>query len=123
MAMEYIQYTKVSQKEFERKLWEILPGENRKLQKIILYRDTNGYVKEVQIGGELIEGERFREKFELASSDYTLEKINDVIEIKSKGIGHGFGFSQYEANQLVLEGKDYTYLLNHFFSNIVLEKI
>ena len=123
MAGEYLQYMEISQKEFEDNIQEILSEENNKLQKIILYRDTNDYVKEIQVGEEIIDGEIFREKFGLVSSDYSLDKIDDVIEIKSKGIGHGFGFSQYEANQLALRGEDYIFLLNHFFSNIVLEKI
>ena len=123
MAGEYIQYIEIPKKEFKVKLQQILPEKNAKLQKMILFRDTNDYVKEIQIGEERIDGEIFREKFGLISSDYSLDKINDVIEIKSKGMGHGFGFSQYQANQLVLMGKDYVELLNHFFSNIALEKI
>ena len=123
MAGEYIQYIEIPKKEFKVKLQQILPEKNAKLQKMILFRDTNDYVKEIQIGEERIDGEIFREKFGLISSDYSLDKINDVIEIKSKGMGHGFGFSQYQANQLALTGKDYVELLNHFFSNIALEKI
>lgn len=123
MAGEYIQYIEIPKKEFKVKLQQILPEKNAKLQKMILFRDTNDYVKEIQIGEERIDGEIFREKFGLISSDYSLDKINDVIEIKSKGMGHGFGFSQYQANQLALIGKDYVELLNHFFSNIALEKI
>lgn len=123
MAIEYTQYKEVSQKEFEEKLREILQGENTKLQKIILYRDANDYVKEIQIGEEIIDGEIFKKGFDLSSSDYSLEKINNVIEIKTNGMGHGFGFSQYEANQLAKEGRDYTDLLNHFFSNITFENL
>ena len=52
-----------------------------------------------------------------------VKKVNGNIEIKTKGIGHGYGFSQYSANQLALEGEDYRFLLNYFFSNITLEKI
>lgn len=123
MAAEYIQYVQIPMKEFEEKVTKILPEKNKKLEKIILYRDANDYVKEIQIEDYRIEGENFRKTFNLVSSCYSLEKIDDVIEIKNKGIGHGFGFSQYEANQLALKDNDYMYLLNYFFSNIVLEKI
>lgn len=123
MAMEYIQYIQVPMKEFEEKVKTILPEKKERLEKMILYRDTNGYVKEIQIEDHRMDGESFRKTFNLVSSCYWLEKIDDVIEIKSKGIGHGFGFSQYEANQLALKDNDYVYLLNYFFSNIVLEKI
>lgn len=123
MAVEYIQYVQIPTKEFEEKIKKILPEKNKKIEKIILYRDANDYVKEIQIEDYRIEGESFRKTFNLISSCYSLEKIDDVIEIKSKGIGHGFGFSQYEANQLALKNNDYIYLLNYFFSNIALEKI
>ena len=122
-AREYIQYMEISLKEFERKLRKILPEENVKLQKLIIYRDSNDYVKEIQIGEEVIDGELFKEKFGLVSSDYSLEKINDVIEIRTKGIGHGYGFVQYEANELAKNEKDYKYLLHYFFDNISFEKL
>ena len=123
MAPEYIQYREISIKEFERKLREILPEKNIKLQKLTVYRDNNDYVREIQIGEEVIDGERFRKKFEFVSSDYSLEKINDVIEIRTKGMGHGFGFSQYEANELAKKEKDYMYLLQYFFDNVSFEKL
>jgi len=123
MAMEYIQYVKIPMKEFEEKIMKMISEGNEKLEKLTLYRDTGDYVKEIQVGEKRIEGENFRKAFSLVSSSYSLEKINDVIEIRTKGMGHGFGFSQYEANQLALEDKDYIFLLNHFFSNIELEKI
>lgn len=122
-AVEYIQYVQIPMKEFEEKIKKILPEKNMEIKKIILYRDANDYVKEVQIEDHRIEGENFRKTFNLISSCYFLEKLDGVIEIKSKGIGHGFGFSQYEANQLALKNNDYIYLLNYFFSNIALEKI
>ena len=123
MAKDCIQYKEISRKEFEDKLRKMLEGENIKLQKMILYRDANDYVKEIHVGEAIIDGEIFKNELGLASSDYSLEKVNDVIEIKTKGMGHGFGFSQYEANQLALKGNDYVYLLNYFFSNVELEKI
>lgn len=123
MAAEYIQYIEISLKEFEKNLRQILPEKNIKLQKLTLYRDNNGYVREIQIGEEIIDGEVFKEKFGLVSSDYSLEKINDIIEIRTKGMGHGFGFVQYEANELAKREKDYVYLLQYFFDNVSFEKL
>lgn len=123
LAEDFIQYTEMSQKEFEAILKSLVNIPIEKLDKITLYRDSKQYVKEIQIGEKIIEGEELRKAFGLVSSCFSLDKINDVIEIRTKGIGHGFGFSQYEANQMAVSGRDFNYLLNYFFENITLKKI
>lgn len=123
LAEDFIQYIEISQKEFETIIKKMVKLSSEKLDKIILYRDSNQYVKEVQIGEQKLDGEEFRKAFGLVSSCFSLDKINDVIEIQTKGMGHGFGFSQYEANQLAVNGRSYIYLLNYFFQNITLEKV
>lgn len=123
LAADFIQYQEISQKEFEKILGKLVQKKTDNLKKIILYRDNNGYVKEVQIGEEKIDGDRFRETLKLQSSSYSLDKIDNTIEIQTKGIGHGFGFVQYEANELAKNEKDYMDLLNYFFDNISFEKL
>lgn len=123
MAEDYIQYVKFSYKDFEEIIKNMTSDKNAKLEKLIIYRDKNNYVKEIHIGEEVIDGEEFRKNFNLVSSCYFLEIINNAIEIQTKGIGHGFGFSQYEADRLAQEGNNYTYLLKYFFNNIEIEKV
>ena len=110
-------------KEFEKKIKKLVGKKVGKIHKLTLYKDKNGYVKEVEINEEKIKGEIFRQFFGLASSCFSLQKIDSVIEIQTKGIGHGFGFSQWEANCLAREGKTYEDLLGHFYKNISIEKI
>ena len=123
MAEDYIQYVELTEKEFEKQMKKIRSGKADKIRKLILYKDENGYVKEVEINGEKIKGEIFRKAFGLASASFSLQKINFMVEIQTKGIGHGFGFSQWEANCLAKEGKNYEELLFYFYENISLEKI
>ena len=123
LAEEYIQYIEVPQKEFESIIKKLVKLPSEKLDKITIYRDSKQYVKEIQIGEQRIDGEDFRKAFGLVSSCFSLDKLNDVIEIQTKGMGHGFGFSQYEANQMAVSGRDYNYLLNYFFENVTLEKM
>ena len=123
MAKDFVQYIEISQKEFTNRISKLINIKSEEIDKIVLYRDTNDYVKEIQIGEQVVDGEEFRQTFELISSSFSLDKIDDMIEIQTKGVGHGFGFSQYEANQLAIEGSDYIYLLNHFFNNITFEKV
>lgn len=123
MADEFIQYMEITQTEFEETIRESLGVEGKKINKITLYKDTLNYVKEVQIGEKRFDGEEFRKAFGLVSSCYSLEKINKNIEIQTRGVGHGYGFSQYTANQMAKNGKNYRDMLTYFFANISLEKI
>lgn len=123
LAEDYIQYVEMTQKEFENVLKRLLPKDIQKIQKLTSYKDEKGYVKEIEINKTRIEGEQFRKILNLASSCFTLQKIDSVIEIQTKGIGHGFGFSQWTANELAKEGKTYEELLHNFYENITLEKI
>ena len=65
---DYIQYIEMTQKEFEKKIKELVHNPNLKLKKLVLCKDKNNYVKEVEINGKKIDGETFRKKFCLVSS-------------------------------------------------------
>lgn len=121
-AEEYLGRIEISGRELEKKLQQLLETPEWTLDKIILYRDTADYVKTVEIGDKKIQGEKFRYAFELPSSCFTLTKQDDTIVIKTKGIGHGFGFSQFAANALAKQGYDYRRLLGEFFMDISVEK-
>ena len=123
MAEDFVQYKEMSQKEFAETIGRITNIKTKQIDKIILYRDTNNYVKEVAVGEKTIPAEDFREAFQLTSSCFFLNKIDQIIEIQTKGVGHGFGFSQYEANYQALNGKDSFGLLNYFFNNVTFEKM
>ena len=49
--------------------------------------------------------------------------VKDEMVMKTKGVGHGVGFCQYAANQLILEGNDFMFALQYFFQNINIQKI
>lgn len=123
LAEEQVQYMELTINDFMKKIQKIPGQKNVSPDRIVLYRDGTEYVKEVEIGENTIGTEEFRQIFGLVSSCFYLEKINDRIQFKTKGIGHGFGFSQYTADLLAKEGKDYQYLLNYFFQNLTLEKM
>ncbi|MFR6590019.1 MAG: hypothetical protein ACLURV_07710 [Gallintestinimicrobium sp.] len=68
--------------------------------KLVLTRDSAGYVLNVRAGRSSIEGERFRQLFDLPSSCFFLEEQGGKMVITTKGIGHGIGLDQYYANAL-----------------------
>ena len=123
MAEDAVQYVEMTQKEFEETIRKKLGVEDKNLDKITIYKDSLNYVKTVEIGEVQFDGEEFRKAFGLNSSSYSLEKINNNIEIQTRGIGHGYGFSQHTANERAKNGNNYKDLLTYFFSNISLEKI
>lgn len=70
-----------------------------------------------------IDSDRFCEAFCLPSPC-----VEEIIETKKefkitvKGVGHGCGMSQFGANELAKEGKDYVEILKIFFTNIAIDK-
>ena len=122
-AEGYSNYKEVSLKEFEESIRKYLGKNQAGTGKIVLYKDSTDYVKVVEIGGRQINGEDFRDLFGMDSSCFQIEKINDKIQFKTRGRGHGFGFSQFQANELAKDGKEAVDILMYFFQNIVLEKI
>ncbi len=85
-------------------------------------QDSAGYVLYVNFGNYRIGGEVFRQAFSLPSSDFSITYLGENVELETRGIGSGFGFSQYCANEMAKQGKDFFDLLNYFFTNIAISK-
>lgn len=90
--------------------------------KIVLTRDSSGYVTKVSVDGAVISGEAFRELFGLPSSCFKIVQKKESVLIQTRGVGHGLGFDQYAANRLAKEGKDYMELLHIFLKDVEIEK-
>lgn len=86
----------------------------------IIHREEGGYVTELTIGGKKIAGEEFRHFLDLNSSCFYLDSREDDVQITTKGLGHGIGMSQYNANELAKEGKTYQEILTYYFKDIEL---
>ncbi len=122
-AKDYLGRVEIKEKDFHTKVGRLLGEKGWKLDKIILQRDSADYVKTVEIGEKEIQGEDFRYALDLPSSCFTLEKQGDTIVIKTRGVGHGFGFSQNQANELAKQGQTWRQLLETFFSGLTIEKV
>lgn len=122
-AKDYSSYKEITEKEFKETIKRYFRKKDVKAGKIILYKDSCDYIKVVEIDNQQINGEDFRRLFHLNSSCFKIEKINHKIQFKTMGKGHGFGFSQFQANEMALEGKKSEEILNYFFQEIKLDKI
>ena len=115
-AEDYISSVVLSEKRF----WEILDCDSS--GKITLARDSAEYVLYVDTQAGRMSGESFRDLFGLASSCFTLEEEGEKIRLTSKGIGHGLGFCQHEADRRAAEGEDFLALLTDFFKGAEIQK-
>ena len=104
----------------EERFWEILGTDSA--GKIMLTRDSAEYVLYVDTLAGRMSGENFRNLFGLASSCFTLEEEGGKIRLTSKGIGHGLGFCQHEADRRAAEGEDFLALLTDFFKGAEIQK-
>jgi len=86
-------------------------------------RDSAGYVKQVLIGQKTYTGEEVQYALGLPSACYTFEEISGKIRAVCKGVGHGYGFAQFGANELAREGKTYLELLGYYFQNVEVQSV
>lgn len=84
--------------------------------------DSVGYVMEIQIGNQVFQGEKIKELLDLPSSCFSVQSSQNEVRFLCKGIGHGMGMSQYTAQNLALEGKNYKQILEYFFPSLEIQK-
>lgn len=58
----------------------------------------------------------------LPSTQFLLSKESSMVTFDGKGWGHGVGLSQWGALEMAKEGKDYRYILSHYYPGTVIEK-
>lgn len=82
-----------------------------------------GSIAEIDICGTLFRGTDIRKIFELKSANFTVTVHPDKITFDVIGNGHGVGMSQTGANQMAKEGKNYTEILLHYYTNVQIVKL
>ena len=107
--------TKIPMKEFEQKLGVTLKGKDLGE---VTKRTKGKKIGEIQIGGKTFTGREIREKLQLRSTDFSWKKSGDELIITTRGYGHGVGMSQYGANGMAQEGKNYQDIVKHYYKNI-----
>lgn len=68
-------------------------------------------------------GEKFRSLFSLNSSCFTISEEQGLVVLESRGVGHGLGFCQFEANRRAVQGEDFLALLKDFFNGVEIQKL
>lgn len=83
----------------------------------------SGYVKNVIVSGKKYTGREIREKLGLSSSCFQIELTSKGYDFITIGSGHGVGMSQYGAQGMAKESRNYKEILNHYYQNIKIESI
>lgn len=125
---QYLTIIYLKKEDMAEKLQKILKNEKIETSKLpgelkIKTRDRAGYVTEVQLGKTILNGEAVKEVLELPSSCFYFSELDGKVRITTKGLGHGLGLSQYGANQMAKDGKDYKEILKYYYKDIKIEKI
>lgn len=80
-------------------------------------------VKTISVNDKKFKGTEFRKLLKLRSTDFIIEKNENKIVITTKGYGHGVGLSQYGANGMAKEGKNYEEILKYYYKNVELKRV
>ncbi len=86
----------------------------------LIERTATGRVKKVAIDSQVVDGRELRDLFELNSTNFTisLDKKLNIIEIETYGFGHGVGMSQWGANGMGKNGKNFEEILKHYYTGV-----
>lgn len=85
--------------------------------------DSAGYVIKAELEGHSCSGEAFRYAFGLNSASFQAQWQETEVVFSIKGVGHGFGMSQYGANEKASSGENYEQILKEYFLWVELVKI
>lgn len=84
----------------------------------LVAKDRAGYVKEYQIGSHIFTGEQLMQALKLPSTAFSLSDHEGQIRAVCKGVGHGYGLSQYGAHRMAMEGKTAEEILCYYYQNV-----
>ena len=85
---------------------------------VFVARTAGKRVAKVDINGKVLTGKEIRDKLGLKSSDFSWVRKGDQIVVTTKGYGHGVGMSQYGANGMATEGKNYKDIVKYYYKGV-----
>ncbi len=88
-----------------------------------IIKDKSNRVSKITINNKEYKGTQIRKLLSLRSTDFTFNIKDNVIEIITKGYGHGVGMSQYGANNMAKLGFTYEEILKYYYQDIKIDSI
>lgn len=122
-APDYMTVTNWTLEEFAAKIKEI--GKDRELSAAaaaesiqMIEKDEGGYVGRMMIGSCTYTGEELQRVLGFSSCCFMLEGYEGGIRGVCKGIGHGYGLSQYGAKGMAEDGYTWEDILHYYYKDI-----
>lgn len=130
-AEDEIQVHLIEYKEIQKRCREFLVAEEQKKAENgygyedfeIQEWDSSGYVRKMRIGETICTGDQFRDALKLPSSSFSFYESPHGLKIATVGKGHGFGMSQWTAQEMAKDGKNYEEILQYFYEGTELHHI
>lgn len=123
-AESYLSMFTWTREEFSRMISQIPDGAPVAADQVpesiqLIERDEAGYVAKIQIGTKAYTGEEVRFALGMPSACFSFEEYEGNIRGICKGIGHGYGFDQFGADQKAKEGWTAKEILEYFYDGAV----
>lgn len=84
-------------------------------------RSDAGGIISIEVGGVKLKGTTFRTIYGLRSTNVDVAVENGRVKMNVTGFGHGVGMSQYGANYLAGQGKNYVEILKTYYTGVDVE--
>lgn len=116
-----------SAEEFKKKFSEKYPaakfGDDPDTWFSQITRSDAGGIMKLTVGGVELKGSDVRMLYGLRSTNFSVKCTKDKISFETRGYGHGVGMSQYGAQILAQEGKNYRDILTWYYKGVSFGKI
>ena len=112
----YLQQKSYSIKEFKKRLNLTDNNYHLKIESI----SNSNRIKEINLGGRIIEAKTLTVYLNLPSTDITIIIKKDYLTFVTRGIGSGLGLSIIGADNLAELGYNYKQILNYYFKDVSL---
>lgn len=116
-ASSYLRTISISLEDFNLKLKTNISSDN---QISILSRNSSNRVDSIMIGDKMFSGKDFRTILGLRSTDFNISITDNLVNITTRGYGHGVGMSQYGANGMALDGYNYKQILSYYYRGVTI---
>lgn len=124
-APGYIEEIRFTKDVLRQKLETAFPG-------IVLGEDMTGWISaeessgsgtvlRAKAGDKSVSGNDLRQALSLRSACFDVRWEGDEAVFTTRGYGHGVGMSQYGADSMAQEGKNWKEILNHYYPNAELK--
>ena len=88
-----------------------------------IIKDNSNRVAKITINNKEYTGLQIRKLLSLRSTDFTFKTNDNIVEITTRGYGHGVGMSQYGANNMAKLGYSYKEILEYYYKDIKIDSI